>query len=984
MNFKVVKPSDDFGVVVEKYEYNFNQILLHGGGPKGDKGNKGDAGGRGGTGKKGDKGDKGDKGSLIWYEGIGIATDNGLVTNVNYREGDIVIVSNGDYYLIVKTGNSLYYSYQFNFAITPLSYFLDQYNYDSLGAAVNKWHMISTGNPTEANVMLVKKITGSGFDTSNFSKLFLGLDSNPVVTNTPLVISNIIPHETSGEVFATAADFAQVAIKYRPSSRSNPTVNTVFIKYSETGGIWTCDMNNSGAKMKLVYDNSSPLNSKVILEAYSQIFNTPDNTFSKIVLTHAVGSSTITSDGDLAIGSVNPAVNQMLLNNKKIKFNFSGDTDVSAKQDAYNLNFNVNTFFKRKIKYDNIVVSIDANKSINIGNAGTRPMIYLDGSVMPTLAKIVGGDDGDVITISAQLLSIKLDIKENPGPNEIGGLIGTKVKSEFEISTTESVTLFKRTGSPSWSIISVNKRNPFDFTLYRTQDLQWSINPMEGLMKFIPGFYKIYGPNYADTSGHPFLPLSGYDETSGSILQVINSNHHVGVSYSRLFLLYRSYPESTLKNEVWMRRGQFVGGVYTYSTWEKMATNTDIANLQIDITNYIDDQINLSMANIFYKLVPNYSILPWYGPNFNDFDSTGKGISGDVVNWRLCNGVGGTPDWRGRFIVGSVTDIPSVGAPALAPEVDPNGTGNSGSGYSMGNTGGKTRHILTVPEMPAHNHPFTFGNDTGGNQHGSVWMKYDGNNNTKNTGSVGGGQAHENRPPFMATAFIMKMPTNIIPPNFCSVPTDFAIDHRTGDTYTFSFETTNAVFDSIKLKWSLNGGTDTVATILFGDLILNGSVYTFDYEVPGFSTGQYIFAMSIDCTGSNHSHYCLPIIDNVINTSDFILSFEVLAEHNPSIQIETIDLIETANNANVIHVLTVSDPIINLNSGLRQFFVPPNTYNIQIGVAGTSSPSGAVKLEYTDNTSGVDQVPYTGPSMYYFNSKNIIDNSGYVQIYDTP
>lgn len=997
MNFKVIKSSDNFGTLVEKSEYNFNQILLHGGGPPGDKGDAGNRGMPGATGGKGNKGDQGDKGSLIWYESVGFAADGIVVVNVNYREDDTVVVSNGDYYKIIKSGSILYYEFQFNFAVTPLSYLLDQYSYDAAGASVNIWHTLSTANPTETNLLLSKKVAGSGFDESNFYKMFIGLDSNPIIINTPFVACNILPHETAGEVFAAAADFSQLALKFRPSSRSNPTINTIFLKYVEVGDIWTFDINNSGAKMKLVTDNSDPVGSKAIFESYYQIFGTPDNALSKVTITHSASASTITSDKDIAVGSVDPTTGFVLVNNKKVKLNFNGDTDLYARQDAHNLNMNVNTFFKRKLKYDHTVIQIDTNKSINIANGGTRPIIFLDGAITPTLSKIVGGDTGDVIVISSKLVPVKIDIKESPGANEIGGIIGTQAKSEYELSDKESLTLYKKAGSTSWSIIGSNKRNPFDFTLYRTQDLQWITNPMEGLMKFTPGFYKIYGPNYLDGVGQPFLPLTAYDETSGSILQVVNSNQNTGSAYSRLFFLYRSFSETILKNEVWVRRGQLVSGVYLYSSWEKMATNTDIANLQVDITNYIDDQINLNMANIFYKLVPNYSILLWRGPDFSDFDSTGKGISGDVVNWQICNGVGGTEDMRGRVPVGSIADIPSVGAPALAAEVDPSGTGNGGSNYSMGDTGGKIRHTLIPSEQGSIKFKGKTDDIGGGTASAMAEITVNGQviprNGASNQGSNGteitvplnnDAAPHENRQPFLAVAYIQKMPTNIVPPNFCSIPTDFIIASRLLDTYTFNFESTNAVFDGIKLKWNLNGGSDTVVTIPFASLTLVGSVYSFDYQVPGFSTGQYTFTMSIDCTGSNHSHYCAPIIDNVISTSDFVISFEVLTENNPSVEIETIDLIETANPANVINLLTISDPTITLGSGLRQFFAPPNTYNIQIGIAGPPVAVGVITAEYTDNTSGSDQVVYTGPSMYFFNSKAIVDNSGYVQIYDTP
>ena len=110
--------------------------------------------------------------------------------------------------------------------------------------------------------------------------------------------------------------------------------------------------------------------------------------------------------------------------------------------------------------------------------------------------------------------------------------------------------------------------------------------------------------------------------------------------------------------------------------------------------------------------------------------------SGSVYNipsgWYLCNGQNGTPDLRDRFIVGA------------------------GSSYAVGATGGAAQVTLTVDQIPAHEHTYTNYNTNGGGVifNGSVLDKSMGY--TANTSSVGGGQAHENRPPYYALCFIMK------------------------------------------------------------------------------------------------------------------------------------------------------------------------------------------------------------------------------------
>lgn len=67
--------------------------------------------------------------------------------------------------------------------------------------------------------------------------------------------------------------------------------------------------------------------------------------------------------------------------------------------------------------------------------------------------------------------------------------------------------------------------------------------------------------------------------------------------------------------------------------------------------------------------VPAGSIIPWYGNLANIPDG-----------FVLCDGKNGTPDLRDRFLVGA------------------------GNAYKLGDIGGENRHALTIDELPAHNH----------------------------------------------------------------------------------------------------------------------------------------------------------------------------------------------------------------------------------------------------------------------------------------
>jgi microcystin-dependent protein len=128
--------------------------------------------------------------------------------------------------------------------------------------------------------------------------------------------------------------------------------------------------------------------------------------------------------------------------------------------------------------------------------------------------------------------------------------------------------------------------------------------------------------------------------------------------------------------------------------------------------------------------IPSGVIVMWSGS-----------IASIPSGWVLCNGTNGTPDLRERFIVGAGGNNPGV----------------PGSGYAVGATGGEVTHTLTIAEMPSHTHQYTAGNsfsddvDDNGDG-GRCWHEA-----TLATQPTGGNQPHENRPPYYALAYIMKL-----------------------------------------------------------------------------------------------------------------------------------------------------------------------------------------------------------------------------------
>ena len=162
-----------------------------------------------------------------------------------------------------------------------------------------------------------------------------------------------------------------------------------------------------------------------------------------------------------------------------------------------------------------------------------------------------------------------------------------------------------------------------------------------------------------------------------------------------------------------------------------------------------------------HDLLPSGAIIMWSG-----------NVSSIPMGWVLCDGKDvrcrngedrSTPDLKGRFIVGI------------------------GNGYSAGETGGHKEVKLTESQMPGHSHSHNFsissagshrhnkefcvyGNDGGGRGNHNLTIKSKDHKSTHSTDyagdhshslsgeirSVGGGQPHENRPPYYALCFIMK------------------------------------------------------------------------------------------------------------------------------------------------------------------------------------------------------------------------------------
>lgn len=138
------------------------------------------------------------------------------------------------------------------------------------------------------------------------------------------------------------------------------------------------------------------------------------------------------------------------------------------------------------------------------------------------------------------------------------------------------------------------------------------------------------------------------------------------------------------------------------------------------------------------RLVPVGGIIMWHGL-----------VSAIPAGWALCDGTNGTPDLRGRFVLGE------SGTYAL------NSTGGAASATP---TITVSNHTLTESQMPSHTHTVSAANESGSGSNGSGAGPY--NKAAVTSGSTGGGAAHGHTasssavatlPPYYVLAYIKKV-----------------------------------------------------------------------------------------------------------------------------------------------------------------------------------------------------------------------------------
>jgi len=171
---------------------------------------------------------------------------------------------------------------------------------------------------------------------------------------------------------------------------------------------------------------------------------------------------------------------------------------------------------------------------------------------------------------------------------------------------------------------------------------------------------------------------------------------------------------------------------------------------------------------------PAHGDINWHIPingNFDTIDTTMKdnanricptgsilmyGAATAPTGWLLCDGsaVSRTTYADLFAIIGTTFGVGNGSTTFNLPDLRDRFVVGAGTSYNINDTGGEATHVLTIDEMPSHSH--SIHSVVGGAVNDRALSNEDGIQSSNTTSSVGGGQPHNNLPPYIGLTFIIK------------------------------------------------------------------------------------------------------------------------------------------------------------------------------------------------------------------------------------
>lgn len=234
-------------------------------------------------------------------------------------------------------------------------------------------------------------------------------------------------------------------------------------------------------------------------------------------------------------------------------------------------------------------------------------------------------------------------------------------------------------------------------------------------------------PGLKLTGGHEGLEFRGDDNYFGTnadarIIRMIDTNASGGNVDGGLVIQAHTPTDGTSVELLRIRNNEFKwrGNAIWHSGNDGAGSGLDADLLDGQHGSYYASKAYVEQ--LLSQQLPRGIIAMWSGS-----------IASIPDGWALCDGQNGTPDLRDRFVVGA------------------------GREYAVGDTGGQKEVTLTIDQIPPHSHTYTFRSGErkkdNATSDSAAWQ----GTSTASTSTVGGGKPHENRPPYYAVCFIMKL-----------------------------------------------------------------------------------------------------------------------------------------------------------------------------------------------------------------------------------